>query len=67
MGMEFCIEKCAMLVMKSDKRYRTDRIELPNQDKIGTHGEKETSKYLGILKADTIKQVEMTEKISQVN
>ena len=52
--MEFGIEKCAMLVMKSGKRHMTDGIELPNKDKIITHGEKETYKYLGILEGDTI-------------
>ena len=62
-GMEFGIEKCAMLVMKSSKRHLTDGIELPNQDKIRTHGENETYKYLGILEADTIKQVGMKDKI----
>ena len=51
-----------MLVMKSDKRHRTDGMELPNQNKIRTLGEKETYKYLGILEADTIKQVQMKEK-----
>ena len=30
--------------------------------KIRTLGEKETYKYMGILEADTIKQVEMTDK-----
>ena len=44
-GMEFCIEKCAMLVMKSDKRHMTDGTELPNHDKIRTPGENETYKY----------------------
>ena len=44
-GMEFGIEKCAMLVMKSGKRHRTDGMELPNQDKIRTLEEKETYKY----------------------
>ena len=29
-GMEFGIEKCAILVMKSGKRHLTDGIELPN-------------------------------------
>ena len=48
-GMEFTIEKCAMLVMKSGKRHLTDGMELPNQDKIRTLGEKETYKYLGYL------------------
>ena len=38
-------------------------MELPNQDKIKTLAEKETYKYLGILEADTIKQVEMKAKI----
>ena len=40
----------------------TEGIELPNQEKIRTYGEKETYKYLGILEADTIKQAEMKEK-----
>ena len=61
-GMEFGLEKCATLVMKSGKRHLMDVIELPNQDKIRTLGEKETNKYLGVLEADTIKQKEMKEK-----
>ena len=65
-GMGFGIEKCAMLVMKSGKQHLTDGMELPNQDKIRTLWEKETYKYLGILEADTIKQVEMKEKIKNI-
>ena len=53
-GMEFGIEKCTMLVMKSGKRHMTDGMELPNHEKIRTLEENET---LGILEADTIKQV----------
>ena len=64
-GMEFGIEKCTMLVMKSDKRHLNDGMELPNQDKIRTLGEKEMYKYLGILEADTIKQVKMKDKIQK--
>ena len=64
-GMEFGIEKCALLVMKSGKRHLTDGIELPNQDKIRTLAENETYKYLGILEANTIKQVEMKNKIQK--
>ena len=64
-GVEFSIEKCTMLVMKSLKRHITDRMELPNQDKIRTLTENETYKYLGILEADTIKQVEMKDKIKK--
>ena len=62
-GIKFGIEKCAMLVMKSGKRHMTDGMELPNNNKIRTLGEKETYKYLGILEADTIKKVEMKDKI----
>ena len=63
--MEFGIEKGTMLLMKSGKRHITNGIELPNQDKIRTLGENETYKYLGILDADTIKQVEMKDKIQK--
>ena len=64
-GMEFGIEKCALLVMKSGKRHLTDGINYQNQDKIRTLAENETYKYLGILKADTIKLVEMKSKIKK--
>ena len=57
--MEFGIEKCATLVMKSGQLHMTDGMEIPNHDKIKTLGENETYKYLGNLDADTIKQVEM--------
>ena len=63
--MEFGKEKCAMLVMKSGKRHLTDGMQLPNQDKIRTLRENETYKYLGILEADTIKQVQMKDKIQK--
>ena len=62
-GMEFGIEKCAMLAMKSGKRHMTDGMELPNHDRIRMHEENETYKYLGILEADTIKQVQMKDMI----
>ena len=41
-GMEFGIEKCTMLVMKSGKWHMTGGIELPNHDKIRTLGEEKT-------------------------
>ena len=43
---------------KPDRRNGT-----PKSNKIRTFGKKETYKYLGILEADTIKQVEMKEKL----
>ena len=51
--------------MKSGKRHLIDGIELPNQDKIRTLAENETYQYLGIMEADTIKQVEMKDKIQK--
>ncbi len=63
--MEFGIEKCTMLEMKSSKRHITEGVELPNQVVIITLGEKETYKYLGIFEADTIKQQEMKENIKK--
>ena len=44
-GIEFGIEKCATLIMKSGKRNMTEEMELLNQDKIRTLREKETYKY----------------------
>ena len=61
--MEFGIEKCAMLVMKSGKRHMPDRMELPNHDKIRTLRENAAYKYFDILEADTIKQVQMKDKV----
>ena len=62
-GMEFSIEKCAILVMKSGKRHMTDGMELPNHDRIRTLEENETYKYLGILEVDTIWYVHNPEPV----
>ena len=62
-GKEFVIEKWAMLIMKSGKRQIIEGTELSNQERIRTLGEKENYRYLGILEVDTIKQVDMKEKI----
>ena len=40
-------------------------MQLPNQEKIKKRGEKVIYKYLGILEFDTIKQVEVKEKIKK--
>ena len=45
-GMEFGIEKCAILIMKSRKGHMTEGMELLNQEKIITLGE-ETYKIIG--------------------
>ena len=54
-----------MLVMKSGKRHLTDEMELINQDKIRTVGEKETYEYLSTLEADIIKYRKMKEKFKK--
>ena len=54
--MDFGIEKCDMLIMTCGKRQITEGIELPNQERIRTLGEKENYKYLGILETDTTSQ-----------
>ena len=64
-GMEFSKAKSAMLVMKSGKRHMTEGVKLPNQVVIRMLGKKEAYKYFGILEVDTIKQVEMKEKIKK--
>ena len=50
--MELGIEKICHA--RKENCQTTDGTELPNQYKIRTLGEKETYKYLGILKAYTI-------------
>ena len=53
-----------MCHVNNEKQKTTNEggIELPNQDKIRTLGEKETYIYLWILEVDTIKQLEMEKK-----
>ena len=62
-GMEFGKEKCAQPIMKSGKGKITEGIEQSNQERIRIIGERETNQHFGTLEKDTIKQVEMKEKI----
>merc|ERR1712015_64093 len=61
-GMEFGLEKCAILILKGGKIHRTDGIELPDGrmmkevDLVGY-------KYLGILQADRTLNNEMKKKV----
>ena len=48
-GMEFGIEKCAMLVMEKGKIVKSVGIELPHGKVIKSLQEGEGYKYLGIL------------------
>ena len=62
--MEFSVEKCTILIIRSGKGQMTEGIEVPNQEKMKMLGEKENYKYFGELEVDTIKQV-MKEKIKR--
>ena len=45
--MEFVIEKCAMLIMKSEKQQMTEETELPNQEKIRKFGSQQIFGLVG--------------------
>ena len=51
--------------MKRGEQQKMERLEIPNQEKIRTLGEKETHKYLEILNEDTIKHAEIKWKIKK--
>ena len=53
------------MIRKSGKGEITERIELPNQERIRTLGKKETHKSSGILEADITKLTQMKEKMSK--
>ena len=50
-----------MLVMKRQKKWK----KKTNQRKIRKLGKKETYKYMGLMEADTTKQVKMKEKLKK--
>ena len=58
-GMEFGIEKCAMLVMEKGKIVRSVGIELPGSKVIKSLQEGDCYKYLGILEADKFLEEKM--------
>ena len=64
-GMEFGIEKCAMLVLKGGKRTRSEGIELPGDKIIKSLNENDGYRYLGVLEADEILYREMKEKLKK--
>ncbi len=51
--------------MKSGKIETIEGIDISNQGIFRTLGKKENYKYLGLLEADTIKQVKMKRKITK--
>ena len=63
-GMQFGIEKCAMLVMEKGKIVKSVRIELPDGKVIKSLQEKESYKYLVILEADKFFEEKMKLTVS---
>ena len=53
---EVAINKWAMLIMKSGKRHMTEGLDLPNQEKIRTLDEKETSRGTKMWKSNKTKK-----------
>ena len=64
-GMQFGIDKRAMLVMKKGKIVKTDVIQLPNDKVINSLEEGESYKYLGVLEADEVMVKEMKDKVKK--
>ena len=64
-GMEFSIEKCAMLVMEKGKIVKSVGIELPDGKVIKSLQEGESYKYLGILEADKFLEEKMKLNVSK--
>ena len=64
-GMEFGIEKCAMLVMEKGEIVKSFGIELPDGKVIKSLQEGESYKYLGILEADKFLEEKMKLNISK--
>ena len=64
-GMEFGIEKCAMLVVKKGKIVKSVGIELPDGKVIKSLQKGESYKYLGILEADKFLEEKMKLNVSK--
>ena len=64
-GMEFGIDKCALLKMEKGKIVKSVGIELPNGKVINLQLEGESYKYLGILQAGRFLEEEMKLKVSK--
>ena len=64
-GMQFGMDKCAMLVMKKGKIVKSDGIQLANDKVIKLLEEGESYKYLGVLEADEVIVNEMKDKVKR--
>ena len=58
-GMEFGVEKCAVMVIRRGKLARSDDITLPDESVIKGSAEGDAYKYLGVLEAEEVKQEQL--------
>ena len=58
-GMEFGVEKCAVMVIRRGKLARSDDIILPDESVIKGLAEGDAYKYLGVLEAEEVKKEQM--------
>ena len=61
-AMVFDLDKCAVLVLKSEKMFQTERIELPDGKRI-KEVDLEGYKYLGVLQLDSIMNREIKKQV----
>ena len=64
-GMEFGINKCAVLIMKREKFHYCEGIKLPDGQSIKGLDEGDGHKYLGMLEVDEVKHTEMKEIVTK--
>ena len=64
-GMEFGLNKCAVMEVKKGQMVDSSGIELPDGRKIPGLETEGSYKYLGMLEADSIKKHQMKKKTSQ--
>ena len=64
-GMQFGLDKCAVLIMKRGKIVKSEGIELPNDEKIRSLKQDESYKYLGILQSNEVQRKDMKDKVGK--
>ena len=62
-GMEFRVEKCAVMSMKKRKMTNSDGIALPNKTTMKGLKEGDSYKYLGVIQTDGTEHHETKEKV----
>ena len=62
-GIEFGVEKCAVLTIKKGKMANSDGIALPNKTTTKGLKEGDSFKYLRVIQADVMKHHEMKENV----